>query len=66
MYKFEIESMSCMGCVRHIQDALKILDKAVTIKTDLQSHKMEVSTSLIRHEVKAAINEAGYEVKDLN
>ena len=65
MYKFEIEKMGCMSCVHHIEEGLKELDKAISLKPDLREKTLEVETKISRAEVKRVIEDAGYQVKDL-
>jgi copper chaperone CopZ len=65
MYKFEIDKMGCMNCVRHIEEELKVLDKAVELKPDLKSRILEVESSVSRDDIKRVIEDAGYQVKDL-
>lgn len=66
MYKFEIEKMGCMSCVQHIEEGLRELDKAVSLRPVLKSRTLEVETTVAREEVKRVIEDAGYQVKDLN
>lgn len=66
MYKFEIEKMGCMSCVHNIEDELKELDKAVELKPDLKTKMLTVKTQMPKDQVKRAIEDAGYQVKDLN
>ena len=66
MYKFEIEKMGCKSCVLHIEDELKKLDKAVDVRPNLKTRTLEVNSSSTKDEVKRAIEDAGYQVKDLN
>lgn len=66
MYQFEIEKMTCMNCVRHIEAKLKELDKALKVKPDLKKRTLEVNTELPRESIRQTIHDAGYEAKDLN
>lgn len=65
MYKFEVEKMNCMSCVHNIEDELKDIDKGVKIKPDFKSKTLEVQSEIAREKVKRAIEDAGYQVKDL-
>lgn len=66
MYKFEIEKMGCMSCVHHIEVDLRKLDKAVSLRPILKLRILEVETTMAKEEVKRVIEDAGYQVKDLN
>lgn len=66
MYKFEIEKMGCMSCVHNIEDELKELDKAVELKPDLKTKTIIVKSKISKDQVKRTIEDAGYQVKDLN
>jgi len=55
-----------MSCVHHIEDKLKDLDKAVEVTPDLKLRTIKVSSRRSRDEVRKVIDDAGYQVKDLN
>jgi copper chaperone len=62
--KIYIEGMSCGHCVAHAEEALREICGVRTVKVDLAA---KLATVELAHEVddeklKAAIDEAGYEV----
>ncbi len=60
MLSFEIPAMSCGHCVRAITEAVKSVDPAAEVKTDLATHRVEVDTSAPREALVAQLAEAGY------
>ncbi len=60
MTEFEIKNMSCGHCVGAITKAVKQLDPAATVETDLASKIVKVDSSQGREVLAAALAEAGY------
>ena len=60
MLTFEIPNMTCGHCVRAITEAVKSVDPAATVQTDLATHQVQVDTAADRHAVVAQLTEAGY------
>ena len=58
-----IDGMSCQHCVGHVENALKGLSGASSIKVDLKKNQAEMKTDTVSDEaIKAAIADAGYTV----
>lgn len=60
--KILIEGMSCEHCVGHVKEALENLDKVTSVDVSLENKCAIVETSNSDEELKAAIEEEGYDV----
>lgn len=60
--KILIEGMSCQHCVGHVKDALEGLDKVTSVDVSLENNWAIVETTNSNEELKAAIEEEGYDV----
>lgn len=62
--KISIEGMSCQHCVHHVQEALKELDGVKSAKVSLEgkSAEIELDHDVDDEKIRAAVDEAGYEV----
>ena len=60
MIEFEVKNMSCGHCVGAITKAVKQLDPAATVETDLARKIVKVESAQSREELAAALIEAGY------
>lgn len=62
----KIEGMSCAHCVKHVKEALETTAGVKTAEVSLEnkSASAEHENSVSFDTLKAAVEEAGYEVKD--
>lgn len=60
--KILIEGMSCQHCVGHVKEALESLDKVTSVEVSLEDKWAIVETENSNDELKAAIEEEGYDV----
>lgn len=62
--KIYIEGMSCGHCVKHVEEALKELPGVKSVNVSLQDKvaDLELTQDISDEEIKAAIDDAGYEV----
>lgn len=62
--KISIEGMSCEHCVNHVSTALQELAGVSKVEVNLASNNaiIEASQEISEEDIKAAIDEAGYEV----
>ena len=61
--KILIEGMSCAHCVKHVSQALKDLGaKDVDVNLDKKLATAEISEDITDEAIKAALDDAGYEV----
>lgn len=61
MFAFEVKDMTCGHCVSTITKALKDTDAQATVKIDLPTHRVEVTSATAdAMEIGEAIAEAGY------
>ena len=58
--QFHITTMTCGGCVRSVTKAIQSVDAAATIEVDLPQHRVEVTTSVPRDHILAALKDAGF------
>lgn len=63
MTKVIIEGMMCMKCVAHAKQALEKLGSDVEVSLD--DGLATLNTSASDEEIKKAIDDAGYEVKEI-
>lgn len=62
MKKILIEGMSCGHCVRHVKDALEELKGVTKVEVDLASKSAILEGDAADSDIKAAIEDAGYDV----
>lgn len=60
--KVYIEGMSCAHCVKHVTNALNELDGITRVIVDLASNTATIEGNVSEEAVKAAIEDAGYDV----
>ncbi len=62
--KINIEGMSCMHCVKHVEEALGELAGVSKVTVDLQEKNavVEFSNGVENEKLKEAVEEAGYDV----
>lgn len=65
--KILIEGMSCQHCVSHVKNALEELDgiKSAKVSLENKSAEIELNHDVDDEKIKAAIDEAGYEVTSI-
>lgn len=62
MKKVLIEGMSCGHCVRHVKEALEELKGVSKVEVDLATKTATFEGDVTDAEIKAAIEDAGYDV----
>lgn len=62
MYELKVDGMTCGGCVSSVKRALQALDTNASIDVDLHSKTVKIDTAVELHAVKAAVEDAGYDV----
>jgi len=60
--KILVEGMKCEHCVGHVKEALEGLDKVTSVEVNLKDKYAIVETTNSNEELKAAIEEEGYDV----
>lgn len=61
-----VEGMSCQHCVKAVTNALKELTEVNEVEVDLSLNKVVVEgENLVEEKLKEAIEDAGYEVKEI-
>ena len=62
--KITIEGMSCMHCVMHVKEALEEIG-AKNVEVNLETGIAFAETEKSETEIRAAIEDAGYDVKSI-
>ncbi len=62
MYELKVDGMTCGGCAASVKRALQALDADANVDVDLPSKTVKVQTSVQLDAVKAAVEDAGYDV----
>jgi copper chaperone len=62
MINFNVPGMTCGHCARTITNALKEVDPAAQVNIDLASKDVAVTSGAQPEQLKAAIEDAGYDV----
>ena len=62
MLELTLLGMTCDGCARGVTAAIKSVDPAAEVVTDVPSRTAQVETSAKPEAIKAAVAEAGYTV----
>lgn len=57
-----VPNMACSACSETITKAVKAIDPAATVQTDLKTKQVNVETQAKEAEIKQAITDAGYTV----
>ncbi len=60
MLDLTIPDMTCGGCARGVTQAVKSIDPGAEVKIDLDTRKVQVTTSASAAAVKSAIAQAGF------
>jgi copper chaperone CopZ len=62
--KVYIEGMSCNNCVRHVKDALIVIDGVKDVRVSLEGKfaELELAREVGDDVIKEAIEDAGYDV----
>ncbi|HQT65234.1 MAG: hypothetical protein B7Z75_11170 [Acidocella sp. 20-57-95] len=61
-HNFDVPDMDCDGCVASIQKAVYRLDAAASVVADLTTKRVVVGSTASTNAIKAAIENAGYDV----
>ncbi|MFS8540464.1 MAG: copper ion binding protein [Tissierellales bacterium] len=62
-----VEGMSCQHCVKAVTNALTSLEGVTNVKVDLENKKVEVEgNNLVDQLLKEAVEDAGYDVVEIN
>lgn len=64
MYELQVEGMSCGHCVGAVTRSVKEIDATAMVEVDLAAQKVKVQTTAALADIAAAVEEAGYPVKN--
>ncbi|MFP5457833.1 MAG: heavy-metal-associated domain-containing protein [Bacteriovoracia bacterium] len=62
MYELTVTGMSCNNCVKHVKEAITKADAKGVVDVELATGSVKVTTTLSLADVKALIEDAGYDV----
>lgn len=60
MIELTLPGMTCGGCARGVTAAIKAVDPAADVVTDVAARKVQVTTTADSEAVKDAVRNAGY------
>ena len=63
MITLNVEGMTCMGCVKSVETALKKADPAARVEIDLDSGRVDVDGALGFEAAKEVIEASGFDVR---
>lgn len=66
MYKFKIETLSCMSCFHNIEEALKEFDPRIIAKADVRNQILTVENGEAPDKLAKIIEAAGYPVSGVS
>ena len=58
--QFQIENMTCGGCVCSVTKAIQSVDPSAEVSADLATHMVDVITSAPRAQLEAVLADVGY------
>ena len=61
MQRYKIEDMTCGGCARTVEKAIRGVDPTAGIEVDLGAREVSIETAADRAVIARALNAAGYE-----
>lgn len=62
MYEFQVDGMTCGGCVAGVRRAVQSVDAGAQVEVDLKNKLVRVQSEEAMDAVSAAIEKAGYPV----
>lgn len=65
MIEAKVLGMTCQGCVKSVTNALKALDASAEVTVELGNKLVTVKTQKSESDVKATIEDAGYDVESI-
>jgi len=61
--QFQIDNMTCGGCVRRVTAAIQSVDSAATVTANVDQHRVDIRSSSAEPALIAALENAGYPAK---
>ncbi|MCK6596351.1 MAG: heavy-metal-associated domain-containing protein [Bacteriovoracaceae bacterium] len=61
----KVSGMTCGGCVKSVTNALKALDQNAEVSVSLETQTIQIKTSKETNDVKHTIEEAGFDVLNI-
>jgi copper chaperone len=61
--QFQIDNMTCGGCVRRVTAAVQTVDSAATVTANVGERRVDIQSASTQDELIAALESAGYPAK---
>ncbi|WP_193090452.1 heavy-metal-associated domain-containing protein [Advenella sp. FME57] len=61
--QFQIDNMTCGGCVRRVTAAVQSVDSAATVTANVGEHRVDIQSTSTQQAFLAALESAGYPAK---
>lgn len=61
--QFQIDNMTCGGCVRRVTEAVQSVDSAATVTANVGEHRVDIQSTSTQQALIAALESAGYPAK---
>ncbi len=61
--QFQIDTMTCGGCVRRVTAAVLSVDSAATVTANVSEHRVDIQSTSTQQALIAALENAGYPAK---
>lgn len=62
MIELKVDGMTCGGCVKAVEKAVKRTDEAATVTVDLEGGRVAIDSAMPADAFRSAIEAAGYDV----
>lgn len=62
MIELKVDGMTCGGCVKAVEKAVKRTDEAATVTVDLEAGRVAIDSDKPADAFRSAIEAAGYDV----
>lgn len=63
--QFQIDTMTCGGCVRRVTAAVQSVDSDATVTANVGEHRVDIQSTSTQQALIAALENAGYPAKPL-
>ncbi|MGO3125722.1 MAG: heavy-metal-associated domain-containing protein [Advenella sp.] len=61
--QFQIDNMTCGGCVRRVTAAVQSVDSAATVTANVGEHRVDIQSTSTQQVFLAALESVGYPAK---
>ncbi len=64
MFELKVSGMTCGGCVRSVENTIRLIDPSAKVIVDLPTQTVKVESTKNKDVISAAIEEAGYSIQN--